>query len=74
MVAKQITSLGDLLDSITFSHIPREWNKVADGLAKWDSKKNGTWLADDWDSLSGDLAQDLESWVTKDMRGCINAS
>ena len=37
-LARQILSLCSSLVSISFHHIPHEWNRVVDCLAKWASK------------------------------------
>ena len=38
LVIQQIIQLSNSLDSVSFKHIPREWNGVADCLAKWASE------------------------------------
>lgn len=42
-IARQILDLFQSLDFVAFCHIPREWNRVADCLAKWASKNEGKW-------------------------------
>jgi len=69
-VVRQIISLGKVLDSITFCHILREWNKVADGLAKWAFERRGNWKVDDWSCLPEGLSWELEDLVMEDLR-CV---
>ena len=42
-LGRQILSLCRSLDAVSFRHIPREWNKVADCLAKWASENVNSW-------------------------------
>ena len=42
-LTRQILRLCSSLDSVSFRHIPREWNRVADCLAKWASENMGGW-------------------------------
>jgi len=74
VVAKQIVSLSNALDSISFCHMVREWNKVANGLARWASEKMETWNVDDWGNLPSDLTPILEDWVMEDMRSFWGAT
>ena len=54
------------MDGISFCHIPREWNGVADVLAKWASKKGIGWDIFDRDDLPADYGGTLEQLVEKD--------
>jgi ribonuclease HI len=74
VVVKQIVALGNTLDSVVFCHVPREWNKVADCLARWASEQMGTWNMADWDNLPADLAMILEDLVMEDMRCFLGVS
>ena len=73
-MVKKISALGTTLDSVAFRHVPREWNKVADGLAQWASKQMGTWNMGDWDNLPADLALILGDLVREDMRCFLGVS
>uniref|UniRef100_A0A0D6QWK3 RNase H type-1 domain-containing protein n=1 Tax=Araucaria cunninghamii TaxID=56994 RepID=A0A0D6QWK3_ARACU len=44
LVVQQIFQICCNLEFISFVHIPREWNRVADCLAKWASQFQGNWL------------------------------
>ncbi|XP_059067440.1 uncharacterized protein LOC131858265 [Cryptomeria japonica] len=62
-VVKQILNLCASLDSITFNHIPREWDRVADCLAKWASDHMQNWNIVDRGQLPLDLSQKLDHLV-----------
>ena len=54
------------MDGISFFHIPREWNGVADVLAKWASEKGTGWDISDRDDLPAEYGGILEQLVEKD--------
>ena len=66
LVIQQIIQLSNSLDSVSFKHIPREWNGVGDCLAKWASKKGPGWNVLDQRMLPLDLSQMLVQLVDQD--------
>ena len=54
------------MDGISFCHIPREWNGVADVLAKWALEKSTGWDISDRDDLPADYGRTLEQLMDKD--------
>ena len=50
-LARQILCICRSVDSVSFHHIPREWNRVADCLAKWASENMGEWNINGRDEL-----------------------
>lgn len=65
-VVRQILSLCSFLDSVSFCHIPREWNRVADCLAKWASKNVDDWDISGRDELPSDYLGTLERLLVED--------
>ena len=65
-LVREILHLSSFLDGISFCHIPREWNGVADVLAKWASEKGIGWDISDRDDLPADYGRTLEQLVEKD--------
>ena len=65
-LVREILHLSNFLDGISFCHIPREWNGVADVLAKWASEKGTGWDIFDRDDLPADYGRTLEQLVEKD--------
>lgn len=63
LVIKQITELCQTLDSVIFSHIPQEWNGVADCLAKWASEYMQDWNITDQRHLPLELSHELDQLV-----------
>jgi hypothetical protein len=57
------------MDSVSFAHIPREWNRAADSLAKWASGNIGGEKIDEWEQMPGKLCQDLERILAEDVNG-----
>ncbi|XP_059064386.1 uncharacterized protein LOC131856563 [Cryptomeria japonica] len=47
-IVEQILNLFASLESVTFTHIPREWNGLAGCLAKWASDHIHHWNLVDW--------------------------
>ena len=66
VVVQQIIQLCTSLDSVTFMHIPREWNGVADCLAKWASEHGPPWNIFDYTMLPLNLSQKLAQLVDQD--------
>ena len=66
MVIQQIIQLYNSLDSMSFMHIPREWNGVVDCLAKWAFEHGLTWNIIDHRVLPFDLSQMLVQLVDQD--------
>ena len=65
-VIQQIIQLSNSLDSVSFRQIPREWNGVADCLAKWASEQGLAWNVLDQRMLPLDLSQMLVQLVDHD--------
>ena len=57
------------MDSISYAHIPREWNRVADSLAKSASKNIDGGKLDEWEQMPYELCQDLERTLAEDVSG-----
>ena len=53
------------MDLVSFIHIPREWNRVVDCLAKWASDIDGRRI-EEWEQLPYELCQDLERILVED--------
>ncbi|XP_059068873.1 uncharacterized protein LOC131859298 [Cryptomeria japonica] len=56
LVVNQILHLCDSLVFVSFKHIPREWNGVADCLTKWTSEHMHNWYIVDKGQLPLDLS------------------
>ena len=54
------------LDWISFCHILREWNGVADILAKWASEKGAGWDISSRDDLPAEYGRNFEQLVKND--------
>ena len=65
-LARQILSLCSSLDSVSFRHIPREWNRVADCLAKWASEKMDRWDINGRDELPFDYCEIMDKLLLED--------
>ena len=65
-LVREILHLSSFVDGISFCHIPREWNGVADVLAKWASEKGTGWDISDRDDLPTDYGGILEQLVERD--------
>ena len=65
-IVREILHLSSFLDWISFCHIPREWNGVADVLAKWASEKGAGWDISNRDDLPADYVGAFEQIVEKD--------
>ena len=53
-------------NSISFRHIPREWNRVADCLAKWVIENVGRWDINGRDELPSEYGEILDQMVLGD--------
>ena len=65
-LARQILSLCSSLVSISFRHIPREWNRVADCLAKWATENVGRWDINGRDELPSEYGEIIDQMVLED--------
>ena len=65
-LAKKILSLCSLLDSVSFRHIPREWNRVADCLAKWALENQRRWDISGRDELPFEYRGIVEQLLLED--------
>ena len=54
------------MDLVSFIHIPREWNRAADCLAKWASEDIDGRRIDEWEKFPDELCQDLERILVED--------
>ncbi|XP_057868067.2 uncharacterized protein LOC131075253 [Cryptomeria japonica] len=66
LIVEQILTLCASLEHVTFNHIPREWNGVADCLAKWASNHMHDWNLVDRGHLPPDLSHQLDHLVDLD--------
>lgn len=69
VLVQQILQIGNLMEKVSFVHIPREWNRAADCLAKWASEHLEDWKIEDWAQLPQELGPDLERVLAEDKRG-----
>jgi ribonuclease HI len=65
-LARQILSLCSSLDFVSFRHIPCEWNRVADCLAKWASKNVGRWDINARDELPSEYYEIFDQMLLED--------
>ena len=54
------------MEMVTFAHIPREWNRVVDCLAKWASEHAKEWRIEEWELVPQELCFDLRSILDED--------
>ncbi|XP_059071427.1 uncharacterized protein LOC131866290 [Cryptomeria japonica] len=66
LVVNQILNLCASLNSVTFTQIPREWNGVADSLAKWASDHMQNWNIVEKGQLPLGLSQQFDYLVDLD--------
>ncbi|XP_057871389.2 uncharacterized protein LOC131077832 [Cryptomeria japonica] len=66
LMVRQILSVCSSLESVSFCHIPREWNTVADCLAKWASEKGDGWDISGRGELPSDYRGILERALMED--------
>lgn len=69
VLVQQILQVSSVMDSVSFTHIPREWNRAADCLAKWASEDVDDRRIDEWEQLPHELCQDLERILVEDESG-----
>ena len=55
-----------LMEMVTFSHIPREWNRATDCLAKWASEHAEGWRIEEWELVPQELRLDLRRILDED--------
>ena len=65
-MVRQILYLCGALEFISFRHIPREWNKVADCLAKWASENVDSWDISGRDRLPSDYCGIIDQLLVED--------
>ncbi|XP_059064240.1 uncharacterized protein LOC131856461 [Cryptomeria japonica] len=65
-LARQTLSLCRYLDSVSFHYIPREWNRVADCLAKWASENVGRWDINSRDELPFEYCEIIDQMLLED--------
>ncbi|XP_059076968.1 uncharacterized protein LOC131876166 [Cryptomeria japonica] len=68
-VVQQILQVSSLMELVTFIHIPREWNRAADCLAKWASEYAEGWRIEEWEMVSPALRPDFERILAEDREG-----
>ncbi|XP_059073394.1 uncharacterized protein LOC131874163 [Cryptomeria japonica] len=66
LMVRQILSVCSSLESVSFCHIPREWNTVADCLAKWASENGDGWDISGRGELPSDYRGILERALLED--------
>ena len=66
LIVDHIHHLSTSLGFVTFTHIPREWNSVADCLAKWASDHMCNWNIVDKTQLPMGLSHHLDHLVDLD--------
>ena len=69
LIVQQILQVSLLMDSVHFAHIPREWNRAADCLAKWASEAIDGRKIEEREQLPYELCQDLERILADDNSG-----
>lgn len=65
-MAKKILNLATNFYFVSIIHIPKEWNKVVDFLAKWASKGPCGWSVGDWVDLTQEKAQHVLKLIHED--------
>ena len=65
-LVRQILYLCGALEFISFRHIPREWNKVVDCLAKWASENVDSWDISGRDRLPSDYCGIIDQLLVED--------
>lgn len=65
-IVQQILHISSLLDMVIFAHIPREWNRATDCLAKWASEHADGWRVEEWELIPQELCLDLRSILDED--------
>lgn len=65
-IVQQIVHISSLMDRVIFAHIPREWNRAADCLAKWASEHADGRRVEEWELIPQELCLDLRSILDED--------
>ena len=65
-IVQQILQISSLMEMVTFAHIPREWNRAANCLAKWAFEHAEGWRIEDWELAPQELHFDLRSILDED--------
>ena len=65
-IIQQILHISSLMDMVTFAHVPREWNRAADCLAKWASEHADGWRIEEWELVPQELHLDLGTIIDED--------
>lgn len=68
-IVQQILQVSSLMDSVSYAHIPREWNRAADSLAKRASENLDGGEIDEWEQMPYELCQELERNLVEDVSG-----
>ena len=63
LIVDQIHNMSTSLESVSLTHIPREWNSVVDFLVKWNSDHMGHWNVVDKTQLPMGLSHHLDHLV-----------
>lgn len=66
-IVHQILDIFSVMEKVSFINIPREWNRAADYLAKWDLEHDDDSKVEGWEQLSPDYCLDLHKISSKDM-------
>lgn len=56
------------MEEASFVHIPREWNRAANCLAKWAFEHDSGWKVEDWGQVNPELHPDLDRFFEEDRR------
>ena len=65
-IMQQILQISSLMEMVTFSHIPREWNRAFDCLTKWAFENTKGWRIEDWELVPQELHLKLRSILDED--------
>ena len=57
------------MESASYAHIPREWNRAADSLVKWASKNVDGEKIDEWEHMLRELGWELERILEENVSG-----
>ena len=69
MIVQQILQVSSLIDLVSYVHIPREWNRMANCLAKWASEAIDGQKIHEWEQMPYELCHDLERILAIDNSG-----
>lgn len=65
-IVQQILRVSSLMEMVTFAHIPREWNRAGDCLAKWASEHTERWRIEEWELVPQELHPDFSNILDED--------